>query len=325
MSIMACKRGHILAVILMVVVVVTCLFSVLLNVPGSAYHYAVNAKKELQQIYDAESAIMVELYGEPVELASDSGDEPCPGSFLMVESRAVGPYREICAPLGPPPLDSSGNGRRLCVQTVGRFRDLSYRDWQHFAGEFRSGLYRRIEFAPSHRTVAGNRRIFSLDSAVSMHVSDGDLRLAADGRHTVASFIVEGDASVSGRASYDTLRIFAQGNVSVVGELNVSLLEIYAGGEIEIRGNATFRGIVFSQKGYAIGGKAKALYPSFAISMGFNDSYGSLADKASFKGLLAAPGGSLMLQSSVPYDSSTMVLPVFDQVEEFVFNRSLDW
>lgn len=306
----AYRRGHALVIVLMVVVVVSCFFTVLLSVPGRLYGYVNFAHKELQQIYDAESAIMSHLYRVP---------EDSVRKILPVEVRNLGAYREICAPLGESLADSC---RRLCVQTVGRYRDMGYREWQRFAGEFRTGLYRRVEFAKAHRRESGNKRIFSLDSSLSLHVVDGDLRLDVDGRVPSANFIVDGDVKVSGKARYDTLRIFAQGRVDVGGNLQISMLEVFASDEVEIRGNVNFRGVVFSQRGFVIGGKSVAAYPSFAVAVGFGNARGMLADKASFAGLLVAPGGEVSLRSSALYDSSTRVLPAFDETEEFVFNRN---
>lgn len=308
MSSAAPKNGYVLPLVLGVVLAVSCLLSTLLGVPGGLRRYVFKSKTEIQGIYNAESSIMAYLYRAPLN-----------ESVAPVDARLLGPYREICAEvrMGSPDISS----RRLCVQTVGRFHALRYADWQKWAGSYRSRLYESLEGAVNLRHLSGNRRFFALDSSVSLHVHDGDAELNIDGRVPVVNLLVDGSVSVSGNASYDTLRIFSQGNVTVKGGVKIVFLEIFAGGPVEIAGNATFRGIVLSTQKFVLENRSQGLYPSFAIAMGYNDPYGELKDRASFEGLLAAPSGEVVVRPGCVYDTSRRVLPVFDEVEELVFDR----
>ena len=180
--------------------------------------------------------------------------------------------------------------------------------------------------------MSGNRRIFQLDSAIALHVSDGDLLLDFDTRVPSAAFLVDGSVSVKGRASFDTLRIYAEGEVALGGDVSVAHLEVYSGASLEVRSSFAFSGLLYARDIVTIRDRARAGFPSVAVSLGSGSGRVALMNHAAFSGVLAAPGGTVEIDvpdslSGAAYpgavrDSAYALLPAFFDGESVVFRRA---
>ena len=62
---MECKRGFVLGFALVLILSLTILFGCLLRVPGSVLRYTNRYARDVQAVYDAESALIANLSGFP--------------------------------------------------------------------------------------------------------------------------------------------------------------------------------------------------------------------------------------------------------------------
>lgn len=180
--------------------------------------------------------------------------------------------------------------------------------------------------------MSGNRRIFRLDSAIALHVADGDLTLDFDTRVPSAAFLVDGSVNVKGRARFDTLRIYSEGDVTLGGEVTVAHLEVYSDASLEVLSSFRFSGLLYARDVVTIRDLVRADFPSVAVSLGSSSGRIAFLNRASFAGVLAAPGGTVELDvpdslagAAFPgtvRDSAQALLPAFFDGEKVVFRRS---
>ena len=329
---MECKRGFVLGFVLTLILSLTILFGCLLRVPGSVLRYTNHYAREVQAVYDAESALIANLSGFPDGFFA--GLPP-----LYAESD--GPWERVCAPLQagahsipanishPLPANSS---RSLCANYGTRYSRLRFDDWYTAMTQYRAALRESITTARGFRVMSGNRRIFRLDSAIALHVSDGDLTLDFDTRVPSAAFLVDGSVNVKGRARFDTLRIYSEGEVTLGGEVSVAHLEVYSGASLEVISFFRFSGLLYARDVVTIRDRVRADFPSVAVSLGMGSGRIAFLNRASFAGVLAAPGGTVELDvpdslagAAFPgtvRDSAQALLPAFFDGEKVVFRRS---
>ena len=326
---MECKRGFVLGFVLVLILSLTILFGCLLRVPGSVLRFTNRYAREVQTVYDVESAIIANLSGFPDGFFA---------GLPPVSAEAVGPWGRICAPLQAGthslPANNAHTARaaHLCAYYGTRYSRLRFDDWYTAMAQYRATLRESITTAKGFLVMSGNRRIFRLDSAIALHVSDGDLTLDFDTRVTSAVFLVDGSVSVKGRARFDTLRIYAEGEVSLGGGVSVAHLEVYSGASLEVRSSFAFSGLLYAREGITIRDRARAGFPSVAVSLGSGSGRVALLNHAAFSGVLAAPGGSVELDvpdslSGAAYpgavrDSAHALLPAFFEGESVVFWRA---
>ena len=337
---MECKRGFVLGFVLVLILSLTILFGCLLRVPGSVLRYTNRYAREVQTVYDAESAIIANLSGFPDGFFA---------GLPPVSAEAVGPWGRICAPLQagghsipeniqhPLPANtlhpaSSNTVPSLCAYYGSRYSRLRFDDWYTAMAQYRANLRESITMANGFHAMSGNRRIFQLDSAIALHVSDGDLTLDFDTHAPSAAFLVDGSVSVKGRASFDTLRIYAEGEVTLGGEVSVEHLEVYSGASLEVRSSFAFSGLLYARDIVTIRDRARAGFPSVAVSLGSGSGRVALMNHAAFSGVLAAPGGIVELDDpdslfgaaypGTVHDSAHALLPAFFEGEGVVFRRA---
>lgn len=337
---MECKRGFVLGLVLVLILSLTILFGCLLRVPGSVLRYTNRYAREVQAVYDAESAIIANLSGFPDGFFA---------GLPPVSAEAVGPWGRICAPLQagghsspeniqhPLPVNtlhpaSSNTVPSLCAYYGTRYSRLRFDDWYTAMAQYRTTLRESITTEKGFRVVSGNRRIFRLDSAIALHVSDGDLTLDFDTHVPSAAFLVDGSVSVKGQARFDTLRIYAEGEVTLGGGVSVEHLEVYSGASLEVRSSFAFSGLLYARDIVTIRDRARAGFPSVAVSLGSGSGRVALLNHAAFSGVLAAPGG--MVEIDVPdslsgaafpgavRDSAHALLPAFFDGGSVVFRRA---
>lgn len=334
------KRGFVLGFVLTLILSLTILFGCLLRVPGSVLRFTNRYAREVQAVYDAESAIIANLSGFPDGFFA---------GLPPVSAEAVGPWGRICAPLlvgghlvpAKIPHSMPANTLRsasantapsLCAYYGTRYSRLRFDDWYTAITQYRAALRESITTARGFHVMSGNRRIFRLDSAIALHVSDGDLTLDFDTHVPSAAFLVDGSVSVKGRACFDTLRIYAEGEVTLGGGVSVAHLEVYSGASLEVRSSFRFSGLLYARDIVTIRDRARAGFPSVAVSLGSGGGRVALLNRAAFSGVLAAPGGIVELDDpdslfGAAYpgdvrDSAHALLPAFFDGESVVFRRA---
>lgn len=326
------KRGFVLGFVLTLILSLTILFGCLLRVPGSVLRYTNRYAREVQAIYDAESAIIANLSGLPDGFFA---------GLPPVYAESDGPWGRVCAPLQAGahsipanislPL-SANSSRSLCASYGTRYSRLRFDDWYTAMTQYRAALRESITTARGFRVMSGNRRIFRLDTAIALHVSDGDLTLDFDTRVPSAAFLVDGSVNVKGRARFDTLRIYSEGEVTLGGEVTVAHLEVYSGASLEVHSAFRFSGLLYARDVVTIRDRVRADFPSVAVSLGSGSGRIAFLNRASFAGVLAAPGGTVELDVSdslagaafpgTVRDSAQALLPAFFDGEKVVFRRS---
>lgn len=329
---MECKRGFVLGFVLTLILSLTILFGCLLRVPGSVLRYTNRYAREVQTVYDAESAIIANLSGLPDGFFA---------GLPPVYAESEGPWGRVCAPLQAGahsipanislPL-SANSSRSLCASYGTRYSRLRFDDWYTAMTQYRAALRESITMARGFRVMSGNRRIFRLDTAIALHVADGDLTLDFDTRVPSAAFLVDGSVNVKGRARFDTLRIYSEGDVTLGGEVTVAHLEVYSGASLEVHSSFRFSGLLYARDVVTIRDRVRADFPSVAVSLGSGSGRIAFLNRASFAGVLAAPGGTVELDvpdslagAAFPgtvRDSAQALLPAFFDGEKVVFRRS---
>lgn len=165
-----------------------------------------------------------------------------------------------------------------------------------------------------------------------MHVRDGDLLLDSEDSIPVANFYVEGNVLLRGNAVFDTLRVYASGQIQVEENVHIGFGELASEDQVEFSGKSIFRGVVVAAKHFRMADKAKARFPSFAISFGLGLQGVELLDKASFEGVVGAPAGKVNVEETqvqgayftgAATDSAMAVLPRFYEGMPIILAREV--
>ena len=311
------KRGFALSFILVIILALTILYAGLLRIPGGLSHRTARYVENVQAVYDAESAIIASLSGVPYGYFE---------GLPHVTRDDDGLWGRVCA-------SAPKEQGLLCAEYGTRYTRRRFEEWFAALAAYRTGLRERILSTPGLRTVSGNRRIFSLDSSVALHVSGGDLLLDMDSRVPAGAFVVEGSVNVKGRARFDTLRMFADGDIRLGGEVVAARLEVYSGGSIEVYTRVRFSGMLAARREILLRDRVRAEFPSVAVAIGSGACSVTLAGHAAFAGVLAAPGGNVAVDTpdslagaafpGTVRDSSLTLLPAFFDGESVVFRRAV--
>lgn len=319
------RKGFALTFVLTIILALTILFACLLRIPGSVSRHTGRFAREVQAVYDAESAVIANL---------DGFDDNYFTGLPPVWAYSDGVWNHVCAPLRQ---DSSrqvpgGTAMKICAEYGTYYVKMRFDDWYSTMLAYRADFRERIAGARGFRVLSGSRRFFRLDSSVALHVTDGDLSLDLDTYVSSASFLVDGSVNVKGRAHFDTLRIYAEGEVVLGGDVSVGFLEVYSGASLEVHSSFRFSGLLFARNQVTIRERAYAEFPSVAVAMGSGDSRVSLSGRASFAGVLASPGGSVELDCADSLhgaafpggirDTALSLLPAFFDGKPVVFRRS---
>jgi len=308
--------GFILSLVLGVLLCLTLCMTTLLWVPGGVRRYAGNVVKEVQRIYDGESALM--LYSRGI---LDGENVP------EVNERLLGPYLEMCA-------------EPVCGYAVKKISRRHYGEYHQTMENYRRDLRERILGRGDLRRFSGNKRIFDLNgirsggNAVSLVVEDGDLLLDLSSRDTLKSVNVvdQGNVVIAGNVVYDTLRIISQGDVTLKGNVQVGFLEVAAGERLEIGGNICFRGFGTAWREITLKDHVQGMFPSMLMAIGSNAPEANLLGKSGLRGLLLAPAGTVngvgedespAGANGLAVDSLRLALPGFFEGENLLFDSRL--
>lgn len=314
------RAGYILPLVLGIILAISVLFGSLLLLPGALGRYGRAVYEEARAIYEAESAILADLNQFP------SGYF---GGLPLVKRLVAGPWERRCAQL---PQEGSLVVPLVCVVIGSSYGEKSFRDWQQPAERYKAELRQRLLEETADFQVSGNKRIFGALEQRALHVRDGDLLLDSEDSIPVANFYVEGNVLLRGNAVFDTLRVYASGQIQVEENVHIGFGELASEDQVEFSGKSIFRGVVVAAKHFRVADKAKARFPSFAISFGLGLQGVELLDKASFEGVVGAPAGKVNVEETqvqgayftgAATDSAMAVLPRFFEGMPIVLAREV--
>ena len=299
---MKSARGSVLPLVLGVLLVLSILVTSMLRLPGPLRRTVALVAKETQEMYWAESAVLLKLEGFPEGYFADAPS---------VESRVLGPWT-----LWQTVQRTNGQTRKFQFLLGGEFGRFSTSEWMRCAVALEQNLHERILQADGLRHLSGNRRFFRLDLA-ALNLSAGDLTLDLGGSEVpgsgnVRSFManVDGNVKIRGSAHFDTLRIYATGTVLLQGAVTADFVEIFGLASVFVAGNVSLAGVLLSKQNIEISGRVKLKFPSIAIAVGYRGNHLALRGKANFEGLAIAPSGAFERDSSTTLlDSSKALLP----------------
>ena len=310
---MKSARGSVLPLVLGVLLVLSILVTAMLRLPGPLRRTVALVAKETQEMYWAESAVLLKQEGFPEGYFAD---------VPSVESRVLGPWTLWQTVQR---TDGQNKFQFLLGGESGRF---STSEWMRCAVALEQNLHERILQADGLRLLSGNRRFFRLDLA-ALNLSAGDLTLDLGGSEVpgggnVRSFManVDGDVKIRGSAHFDTLRIYATGTVTTQGNVTVDFVEIFGLASVSVAENVSLAGVLLSKQNIEISGRAKLKFPSIAIAVGYRGNHLALRGKTDFEGLAIAPSGAFERDSSTTLlDSSKALLPFCLDSRPIVFAR----
>lgn len=311
---MKSARGSVLPLVLGVLLVLSILMTSMLRLPGPLRRTVALVAKETQEMYWAESAVLLKLEGFPEGYFADAPS---------VESRVLGPWT-----LWQTVQRTNGQTRKFQFLLGGESGRFSTSEWMRCAVALEQNLRERIMQMDGLRHLSGNRRFFRLDLA-ALNLSAGDLTLDLGGSEVpgggnVRSFManVDGDVKIRGLAHFDTLRIYATGTVLLQGTVTADFAEIYGLAGVSVAGNVSLAGVLLSKQNIEISGRAKLKFPSIAIAVGYRGNHLALRGKADFEGLAIAPSGAFERDSSASLlDSTKALLPFCMDSRPIVFAR----
>ena len=310
---MKSARGSVLPLVLGVLLVLSILVTSMLRLPGPLRRTVALVAKETQEMYWAESAVLLKQEGFPEGYFAD---------VPSVESRVLGPWTLWQTVQR---TDGQNKFQFLLGGESGRF---STSEWMRCAVALEQNLHERILQADGLRHLSGNRRFFRLDLA-TLNLSAGDLTLDLGGSEVpgggnVRSFManVDGDVKIRGNVHFDTLRIYATGTVTIQGNVAADFVEIFGLASVSVAENVSLAGVLLSKQNIEISGRAKLKFPSIAIAVGYRGNHLALRGKTDFEGLAIAPSGAFERDSSTTLlDSSKALLPFCLDSRPIVFAR----
>lgn len=253
------KRGAVLPLVAGIVLSVTLLLTSLLQMPGGIRHVALRCLNNLQDIYDAESALLAYLNGLPEDYFKRNAWNM---HLPKVERSRFGPWAEL----------SSGRIRVLAGVVCDSVLLQSYESRRRIYEGFHQVLNDEIMMAKpplALQVKSGNRRILGRIASVSLWVRDGDLALNVEGTSSSCRFFVDGTAEIRGRAAFDTLRIYSRGPLYLRG-VKIRWLEAFSEERIEISQGVEFSGVAVARHEVTFPNgtsKMRRRYPSFVMSL----------------------------------------------------------
>lgn len=262
------QRGAVLPFVCGLFLVLTYIFSALLNSTGSLRSRLGYYKNAIQEQYNAESAILLSIHSLTP-----------PDSFLiipLVHTDTLGPWLLLEAPAG----------ERVVRAWAGFYssknqRNFSHQKWEQARSRcfsFYNKEWRETFFGD---TLYGNTHFYKplwRDIQKPLYIATGDFTLDLYGEHSSKlTLYVEGDISIYGQGILDSLHLFATGSVTLSGNVNVRSAAIYARQKIEVRAPFQIRGVLLSedtiitQAGVHWGDPSWVMPPLIAERIGFEE------------------------------------------------------
>ncbi len=250
MTVVGETKGAVLPLVLGIVLAVTLMLTTLLHLPGGVRRTVIRLERKQQAVYDAESAILANLYG-------------LPESQVLRQMR--GPWMDVSAEA----VEILEDGRRgasygrvhaLAGVQVKNMESVTLEQWRVVTEGFRSQLLGAIMQRTDLQEKSGNRRLLGKAENISLKVTEGDLLLDLEGTASCGNFYASGSLTLKGSASYDTLRLYAAGPLRVTGDVRIHHLEAFSGDNADISQRVTFAGIVAAQYGVSMQPSAARLF-----------------------------------------------------------------
>lgn len=229
------NRGAILPLVCSIFIVLTFVFTALLNSTGVLLSRIPYYENRLQEQYNAESAILLELYGVHSKSSFPAVEIDTIGPWLMLETQAgernvkafAGFYTSVKNP------SFSHNDR---LQAFARCFSFYQKQWQEES---------------FYDTLHGNTHFYKPELSHFpgvLYVATGDLDLYLHGeRFPKIAFFVEGNVLIEGEGILDTLRLYSTGSIHLSGQIKIREASLYARQMIHLSGQVHARGSFLSE------------------------------------------------------------------------------
>lgn len=246
-------KGAVLPLVLGIILAITMMLTALFNLPGGAGRVALAKARELQRIYDEESAVVAHLNGFPGNYFAGA---PWFKRLPEVSAEEAFPWVELHT--------DSGRVHVLCGM---RYDSLSREEKLRMGAKFKQELSARIRMSPEVSTKSGNRRLMGRGRNTNLIVMDGDLKVDWEGNVPVCNFMASGNLEVLGDATFDTLRLYASGNLRIAGKVKARWLEAYCDGIAEVAEGAHYSGMLMAYQGVTLRNPQAVSFPAGAIPL----------------------------------------------------------
>ena len=266
-------RGAVLPLVLGILLSITLLLTTLLQMPCGTRLVASRYLQKQQQVYDAESALLVYLDGLPEGYFER---EPWRLRLPKVTRGRFGPWAALSADL---PSQVPRMGEKQVMVLAGFACDSvcsqlkSYEHRRKIYEGFKRLLNSEITMAKPPfelKIKSGNRRFFGHLHPMSLWVQEGDLTLDLEGNTSSARFLVDGSVELRGNVLFDTLRVYARGPLTLRGKIRVRWLEAFSEQSVEISRGVEFSGVVLARQEVLFPNgpeKVRRRSPSFVMSL----------------------------------------------------------
>ncbi|MCF0220750.1 MAG: hypothetical protein HUK19_00500 [Fibrobacter sp.] len=261
-----------LALVLGIVLAVTCMLTVLLQIPGGVRRAVVRNEIRLQKIYDEESAILAELNGFPDGYFEQHAwgwnlpkvQREMQGLWMTVSSEHVSALAGILVedtsliPLGQKRLISD-RFRTILKNEILQAENLKTEFGNRRLFGTVSGDVLGAVSGDNFRTVSGDASggttvdAFKKSRNLSLQVLDGDLYMDLSGSAACGNFYSSGSLTLKGSATFDTLRLYSLGPLRISGAVSVRHLEAYSGDALELPRNFKFMGLAAGASAFVVG------------------------------------------------------------------------
>ncbi|MCF0223759.1 MAG: hypothetical protein HUK20_05770 [Fibrobacter sp.] len=239
------KSGAVLPLVLGIVLVVTCMFTALMSVPGSLRTVEYRLERKQQAIYDAESSILAYENGLPEGYFERS---PWNWKLPPVMHQTSGNWLDVSASARTVDEDF-GRVHALSGRTVRNFNAWALSEGNQFARNFRENLKNEIQAAEEFQVKSGTRRFLGEAQSMSIQVNEGDLYLDLKGHVEYANLMSDGNLVLKGSAQFDTLRMYSEGALQILGSVSAGYLLAYSGAQVELHGSIAPMEMVVARQG----------------------------------------------------------------------------
>lgn len=246
-------KGAVFPLVLIIVLAVTLMLTALFQLPGNVGRVALIKARELQKIYDEESALLAFFNGYPEGYFQEA---PWSIRLQKVKEMEKGPW-----------VDFHVDSGRVHVMAGRHYDSLSRQEKMRMGTKFRLELNSSIESAPGMVRKSGNRRLMGRGRDMNFVAESGDLTVDWDGHVGVCNFKSSGNMELWGNMSIDTLRVYASGNLKIGGNVRVQWLEAYSESSAEVAGEASYSGMLMAYQGVILRRPGAARFPAGAMAL----------------------------------------------------------
>lgn len=251
----ASRKGAVLGIVLVVLLMLTLLATAAMKMPGTVSRSIPLHEKRMQDIYRGESAIIAFTEQFPAGFFNGDGwnlnlpDVEFDHSLL---------WQKISVGI-------SSNSKISAVAGV-RYRRLGLGEIEKFAVDFPDDLKTRISSSNNLKKLSGSKRISGFARDRNVLVENGDLVVDLEGKGISMNLGCDGNVVIKGSVQLDTLRLYAAGDVTLSGTVSINHLEAYSGGLVEVSRSFSFSGLLLARKAVSFRELATMKFPAVAVS-----------------------------------------------------------